>query len=385
MTSAHTTPIAIAILGAGRWGRHLIRNFHQIPDARIVAVIDPDQARREAVAAEVGLGAEIILCDRWDEFCDRVDFADQRDQLQAIVIATPATTHYPTIVDALQRGYHVMCEKPLTLDYGECRHLCDLAQQQQRQLLIDHTYLFNPAVHRGAELIREGAIGDRRYGYAARVHLAPVRLDVDVVWDLVIHDISILNYWLGETPQRLSAIGQAWLQPTTPDSAPVDLFPTGLADVSFVRLIYPSGVTVQVHLSWCNPDKQRRLAVVGSRGTLVFDELAESPLTLYRGQMEAQSSGSWEPIDQAIEPIALDASEPLRNVCTHFLDSIRLDTLRHDRASDIKFGVQAGIKSGVQAGISSGMVGAELVRVLRAISQSINADGAWVEVASITS
>jgi predicted dehydrogenase len=364
MASAKNSPIAIAILGAGRWGRHLIRNFHQIPDAQILAVIDPDQSRRSAVMAEVGLDETVIGCDRWDAFCDRADLADQRDRLDAIIIATPATAHYATIVDALQRGYHVMCEKPLTLDYGECRHLCELAEQHHRQLVIDHTYLFNPAVRRGAELIREGAIGDRRYGYAARVHLAPVRLDVDVIWDLVIHDISILNHWLGETPQRLSAIAQAWLQPTTPESAPADLFPDGLADVSFVRLVYPSGVTVQVHLSWFNPDKQRRLALVGSRGTLVFDELAESPLTFYRGHMEAQPSGFWEPIDQSIEPITLEAGEPLRNVCTHFLDCIRTD-----RASEI----------------SSGTIGAELVRVLRAISRSVNADGAWVEVASITS
>jgi predicted dehydrogenase len=362
MASAKNSPIAIAILGAGRWGRHLIRNFHQIPDAQILAVIDPDQSRRSAVMTEVGLDETVIGCDSWDTFCDREDLTDQRDRLDAIVIATPATAHYATIVDALNRGYHVMCEKPLTLDYGECRHLCDLAEQQQRQLLIDHTYLFNPAVQRGAELIREGAIGDRRYGYAARVHLAPVRLDVDVIWDLVIHDISILNHWLGETPQRLSAIGQAWLQPTTPDSAPIDLFPDGLADVSFVRLVYPSGVTIQVHLSWFNPDKQRRLALVGSRGTLVFDELVESPLTLHRGQMEQQPSGFWEPVNQAIEPIPLEAGEPLRNVCTHFLDCIRTD-----RTSEI----------------SSGTIGAELVRVLLAISRSVNADGAWIDVASI--
>jgi predicted dehydrogenase len=363
MTSAKSSPIAIAILGAGRWGRHLIRNFYQLADAQILAVIDPDQTRRSAVMAEVGIGNDVAVCDSWAAFCDRDDLADQRDRLDAIVIATPATAHYATIADALQRGYHVLCEKPLTLDYGECRHLCDLAEQQHRQLFIDHTYLFNPAVQRGAELIREGAIGDRRYGYAARVHLAPVRRDVDVVWDLVIHDISILNHWLGETPQRLSAIGQAWLQPTTPDFAPIDLFPNGLADVSFVRLVYPSGVTIQVHLSWFNPDKQRRLAVVGSRGTLVFDELADSPLTLHRGRMEQQPSGFWEPIDQAIEPIALDAGEPLRSVCTSFLDCIR-----NDRPSEI----------------SSGAIGAELVRVLLAISRSVNADGAWVDVASIS-
>ena len=362
MTSDPNTPIAIAILGAGRWGRHLIRNFHHIPDAEIVAVIDPDQAQRSAVMAEVGVGDTVVGCDSWDAFCECEDFADQRDRLEAIVIATPATTHYTTIVDALQRGYHVLCEKPLTLDYGECRHLCDLAHQHQRQLVIDHTYLFNPAVQRGADLIREGAIGEPRYGYAARVHLAPVRRDVDVIWDLVIHDISILNHWLGETPQRLSAIGLARLQPTTPDFAPLDLFPQGLADVGFLRLVYPSGVTIQVHLSWFNPDKQRRLGVVGSRGTLVFDELAESPLTVYRGQMEQQASGIWEPVNQTIEPIALEAAEPLRSVCNHFLACIR---------------------AGRGSEISSGAIGAELVRVLQAISRSVNADGAWIEVASI--
>ncbi|MGD1901199.1 MAG: Gfo/Idh/MocA family protein [Geitlerinemataceae cyanobacterium] len=356
MTS--NAPIAIAILGAGRWGRHLIRNFHQIPDARVLAVVDPDRERRAAVAAEVGLDDAVTFCDSWDELRDRADLADLRARLDAIVVVTPAVAHYATISEALNLGYHVFSEKPLTLDAVECRELCDLAKQQQRQLFVDHTYLFNPAVQRGGELVRSGAIGELRYGYAARVHLAPVRLDVDVVWDLVIHDLSILNHWLGETPRRISAIGQSWLQPQPPEGS-ADLFPNGLADASFIRLVYPSGVSVQVHLSWFNPHKQRRLAIAGSLGTLVFDELADSPLTLHRGHMKQQASGFFEPVDMAIEPIALEPGEPLRAVCEEFLASVR---------------------SGTPSAISSGEVGAELVAVLQAISRSVNADGAWVEL-----
>jgi len=351
--------IRLAILGAGRWGRHLIRNFHQHPHATIAAVVDPDRGRRAAVAAEVGLPDTVEFFDTWEALRDHSELATELD---AIVLATPATAHYATIADALPRGYHVLCEKPLTLDYGECRTLCELAQTHNRQLVIDHTYLFNAAVQNGAKILQSGTIGQPRYGYAARVHLAPVRVDVDVVWDLVIHDISIFNHWLGATPQRVRASGTAWLQPQTPASAPIAQFPSGLADQAWVQLAYPHGVEISVHLCWSNPDKQRRLAIVGQTGTLVFDELATDSLKIYRGEMVQDEDGIWQPEHQAIEAIKFEPTEPLYSVCDHFLQAVQTNQPSH---------------------ISSGEMGAELVRVLLAITRSLNHTQDWVDVTAI--
>jgi predicted dehydrogenase len=169
----------------------------------------------------------------------------------------------------------VLAEKPLTLKLSESQALCDLAQQQQRQLVIDHTYLFHPVVETGQQVIAKGKLGDLRYGYAARTHLEPVRPDVDALWDLAIHDIAIFNTWLGQTPIQVQATGTVWLQPDREFETDriQDLTPisnSGLSDIVMATLTYPNGFRAFLHLCWLNPDKQRRLGVVGSEGTLIF-------------------------------------------------------------------------------------------------------------------
>ncbi|NJN85701.1 MAG: Gfo/Idh/MocA family oxidoreductase, partial [Leptolyngbyaceae cyanobacterium SL_7_1] len=236
-----------------------------------------------------------------------------------------------------------------TLDYKESLALCELAQQQQRQLVVDHTYLFHPAVQMGQHLLHTGAIGSLRYGYATRTHLTPVRYDVDALWDLAIHDIAIFNYWLQETPCQVRAQGTVWLQ--TRSQAPH--FSQGLSDLVWVTLIYPSGVEAVIHLCWANPDKQRRLSLVGSEGALIFDELSSTPLTIQQGRLEQESYG-YVPANLAHHSIVLDPIEPLQQVCNHFLFHAQ-----HNSPSPI----------------SSGWVGAELVKVLAALSRSINLGG----------
>lgn len=341
----------IIIIGAGRWGNHLIRNILEHPQGDLLAVVDRDRQRLQAVNQRFDLEAAGVMLSQ--------DWHDSQDlPAQGVIVATPATDHETTIREALDRGYHVLAEKPLTLEYETAIALWELAQKQQRLLNIDHTYLFHPCVEQGAEVLRQGRLGKLRYGYAARTHLSPVRDDVDALWDLAIHDIAIFNHWLGEFPVMVQGTGKIWLQ-SQGNRASQHLFPDGLADVAWARLVYPSGVETTIHLCWANPDKQRRLAVVGDAGTLVFDELAVNPLTFIQGQLTQDDAGRWQP--SAVTPDAIEVApgEPLRRVCDRFLE---------------------GIATGQDCDRSSGWVGAQLVRVLQGLSQSCREGGRLINL-----
>jgi predicted dehydrogenase len=355
-----TNQIGIAVIGAGRWGMHLVRNFLEHPQARLVAVIDPDPERLVAIKQRFNFDDSVTLATDWSALPPAPTVA-------AVAIATPATTHYTLITTALNQGYHVLAEKPLTLAVAESQELCRLAVSQQLQLVIDHTYLFHPAVQEGRAVVQSGKLGELRYGYAARTHLGPVRPDVDALWDLAIHDIAIFNTWLGATPAQVQAQGKIWLQTRSPNE---HYFPQGLADLVWVTLLYPSGFQAFIHLCWLNPDKQRRLGVVGSQGTLVFNELSpEAPLTIHYGQLQPTAGKSlsatepaptyYTPIEQRQEVLRLEPGEPLKQACTHFLDCVRANT---------------------PSPISSGLVGAELVRVLNALTESLNQAGQPIDL-----
>ncbi|KAM3116242.1 Gfo/Idh/MocA family protein [Phormidesmis sp. 146-33] len=333
----------IAVFGVGRWGVHLLRNFLQNPRSQVVAVVDPQAESLAAATQKFDLDKRTLLTTDWREVMDL-------DRVEGVAIATPAVTHYPMITAALKQGFHVLAEKPLTLKVEESLQLCRLAAQQQRQLVIDHTYLFHPAVLTGKDAIQR--LGNLRYGYAARTHLSPVRQDVDALWDLAIHDIAILNYWLGELPCEVQAKGQVWLQPQLglPD------FSQGLADVVWATLTYPSGFRATLHLSWLNPDKQRRISLVGSQGALIFDELAADPLCLHCGQFEKKGP-HFIPVDQRRERLNLPPGEPLQQVCDHFLTCVQQNQ---------------------PSQISSGWLGAELVQILSALSESMRQEGAAI-------
>ncbi len=332
--------IQLALMGVGRWGTHLLRNFLAHPQIQVRAVVDPFAEQLAATAEKFNLDGSIGLLERWED-------ALEIEGLEAVAIATPATTHQAIVTAALQRQLHVLCEKPLTLTAATSADLCRLAQQQNQQLFIDHTYLFHPAVSTAKEnLVR---LGPPRYGYAARTNLGPVRHDVDALWDLAIHDIAIFNHWLNAVPSRVQAQGLNWLQ--RPDRPP-------LADVVWCRLHYPGGFEATIHLCWANPHKQRQLSVVCDRGSLIFDEMQpDAPLTLQMGQL---ASDTFQP--QALNTLALEIpqQEPLATMCDQFVHSVLTNQ---------------------PSPLSSGTVGTTLVAILEALSQSLGQDGTWVDLA----
>ncbi|MFZ4665081.1 MAG: Gfo/Idh/MocA family protein [Prochlorotrichaceae cyanobacterium] len=342
---------AIAILGAGRWGTHLLRNFLRQEQAQVVAIVDPNPQRLAQIQTQFSLSPSIQRLTDWRSLWTS-DF-QANTPLDAIVVATPASTHFEIIEAALRHNLHVLAEKPLTLTVAESEQLTALADRQQRQLVIDHTYLFHPAVEAGRKICPE--LGTLRYGYASRTHLGPVRQDVDVLWDLAIHDIAIVNHWLGAYPLEVRAIGQQWLP--NPGGSAEDS--PALADLVWATLIYPGGVTIQLHFCWNNPDKQRRLVLVGDRGALIFDELAADPLLVQRGYFREVDGFPFTPTDLQREAIVFPSQEPLAEVCRHFLDCIA---------------------AGQSSPISNGTIGTELVRILVALSRSLEQNGLKIAV-----
>ncbi len=341
--------LRIAMMGVGRWGSHLLRNFLQNPNVTVSAVIDPWQpnlTRSQETFAAIAPTDTQWLTD-WQTALNTLE-------LDAIVVATPAETHYAVIHAALSKGLHVLAEKPLTLTVSESLELCELAQRNNVQLIVDHTYLFNPAITRGRRAIQD--LGNLRYGYATRTHLAPVRQDVDALWDLAIHDIAILNHWLGDRPVRVMARGQGWLQ----NDKQTELSPTGLADTIWATLEYANGFCADLHFSWLNCDKQRRMAIVGDRGTLIFDELAAEPLVIQYGEL-VRTEQSFSPDRQSREVLSLVPQEPLKALCEHFVYCIQ----QNENSS-----------------ISSGWLGADLVMVLVALSESMKQSGTWISLAT---
>jgi predicted dehydrogenase len=362
--------IKIGIVGAGRWGNHLIRNFLAAEQARVVAIADPSPTMLQRTQENFSLDPTVVLTSSWQTLL-------AQPGLEAIVVATPAVTHFEIIEAALRQGCHVLAEKPLTLTSDSSQALWDLAQQQ-RVLMVDHTYLFHPAVQWGQAFLQgvlpdaprlpsspesfsgpvqanPEAIGQLHYGYASRTHLGPVRQDVDALWDLAIHDIAIFNHWLGMAPQAVQAQGQGWLQPQqcTP------LSPQGLGDQVWATLAYGNGLQVGLHFCWANPDKQRRLALVGDRGTLIFDELSSTPLVVKRGWFQATDSHPFVPTGQETLNLEIPPGEPLQQMCHHFLDCVAQQQ---------------------NSSVSDGQVGTDLVRILEGLSHSLNQGNQWIKL-----
>jgi predicted dehydrogenase len=332
--------IGIVIIGVGRWGSHLVRIFSQNDQVKIIAIVESQPERLKYCETELlPKNSHIIFSTNWHSVCDLPG-------INGVIVTTPASTHYQLIKDILERGFHVLAEKPLTLNTDECQKLTLLAQQKNCLLLVDHTYLFNPLVTKGQEVIKSKILGDLRYGYATRTNLGPIRQDVDCLWDLAIHDLAIFNYWLGESPCQVQAQGQTWLQPN-------------LADLVFVNLTYPNGFSAYLHFCWSNPDKQRRIGVVGSQGTLIFDELSvTSPLIIYQGNFELQNN-NYIPTNLDSLIIEVEKAEPLKLVCDKFIEHIVTQNY-------LTF--------------SDGNLATQLVHILTYISQSLRENGMLINI-----
>ncbi len=342
--------VRLAQIGVGYWGKNLLRNFYEAEGAEVAMLCDRD-ARVLARLKQKYKGAHCT---------DRADEIFNNNKLDAIAIATPAGSHFELAKAALQAGKHTFVEKPLALSARECEELIQLADGARLVLMVGHTFLFDPAVRRIKEYLREGLAGEIYYINSRRLNFGLVRGDVDALWNFAPHDLSILMYWLEEKPVSVAARGYAYLQ-------------SNLVDVVFLHLHFASGVSAHVHVSWLDPNKVRQMTIVGAQKMIVYDDvhpdrkvqifdkgLSKQNLSAHLGAFD--SFGNFQlmrrPGDLLIPKI--DSFEPLKAQCQHFVDCIR----EHKRP------------------LSDGANGLAVVRVLEAARESMLHEGKSVQLIS---
>jgi predicted dehydrogenase len=342
--------VHVTVVGLGYWGPNVARATTAIKGGRLYGICETDPARLERFA---GMYPSAVAFPTLDDA-----LAD--DQVHAVILATPVDTHFELAERVLRAGKHLLVEKPLARTSAECRTLIELADAGRLTLMVGHVFLYNAAVRKVREYIDSGELGDIHYAYSQRLNLGQVRRDVNALWNFAPHDFSILSWWLGGGPSRVTARGFCYVQP-------------GIEDVVFVTADFPGGVGANIHISWLDPQKVRLMTVVGSRKMIVYDDTSpDSRVTIYDkgvdrvGGEGAQGLGSFETFAQfqllhragdVLIP-KVDFTEPLQVQGQHFVDCIR------DGAVPL----------------TDGRSGLAVVQALEAAQQSMERGGAAVDV-----
>ena len=331
--------IRVAVIGAGYWGPNLIRNFAACPETKLIAVCDKDRARLEKVLAGYP-GVDAV---------DTSELLLARDDVDAVAIATPVGTHAPLAVAALRAGKHVLVEKPLAACVRDAEAMVHAAKEAGRVLMVDHTFVYSGPVRKIKEIVDSGDLGDIYYVDSVRINLGLFQHDVNVVWDLAPHDLSIMDYLIGRLPKSLSAFGTCHA-----DSQ------SGIEDVAYLNLDFGDGLLASFHVNWLSPVKIRHFLVGGSRKGLVYNDLApDEKIKVYdrgitvshdaearRGLLIGYRTGDvWSP--------RIEGQEPLQAMVRHFAECIR---------------------NGKQP-LTNGESGLRVVRILEAAQRSIKAQG----------
>ncbi len=305
--------ITLAQIGCGYWGPNVLRNFSSQQGCwvKFVAEINPE---RQAYVRANFPRSEVVDC---------LDAILNDPDLDAVVIATPASSHYGLAKKALESGKHVLVEKPLATSTVHADELVNLAASSGRLLMAGHTFLYNEAVRYAKKLLADDGLGKLYYIYSQRLNLGQVRSDVNAWWNLAPHDISIMLYLMdGELPTSVSAVGVSYIQPK-------------IEDVVFATLKWANGVIGHIHVSWLDPGKIRRMTLVGSGKMVVYDDVSDDKIRIFdKGvdrvpkigeRMDYDQSGDYQLIhrtgDILLPRIAFQ--EPLKTEAAHFLECLR--------------------------------------------------------------
>jgi len=324
--------LKIGVIGCGYWGPNLIRNFVEIPDSEMVAVADLDEKRLSFIQS------------RFPQLKLTRDYHDLFSMgLDAIVVATPPATHFRIAKECLENGIHVLIEKPMTLDSNTALQLIDIAEKRGLTLMVGHTFEYNSAVHALKEIVQSGELGKIYYIDAARLNLGLFQRNLNVLWDLAPHDISILLFLLEKEPISVSANGMRCAFDSVFDNV-------------YMNLIFPDNILAHVHVSWIDPCKVRRVTVVGSRKMVVYNDIENNEkIKIYDKGVEVPSYTSgleefhcnYRYGDLIIPNVRFE--EPLRKECQHFLDCIINHTIP----------------------VSSGYDGLKVIKVLEAAQRAL--------------
>ena len=331
----------LAIAGVGAWGKNLLRNFYGLAGRHVVLACDQDDAKLSYVKAnyfglETTRSYEDVLT---------------RDDIEAVVVATPPAFHFDLALAAIKAGKDVFVEKPLVLSLAEGEKLVAAAENANRILMVGYIMVYHPAAIFLKSLIDKGELGRVYYLYASRVNLGQVRDVENALWSFAPHDISLILYLLGKDPVRVTATGSAYLQP-------------GIEDVAFTTLHFGDGTMAHIHVSWLDPHKDRKLVVVGSKKMAVFDDMqAAEKIRLYDKGVYTrevyETYGEYLSIrtgDILIPQVK--STEPLMEECRHFLHCIE----KRERPG------------------TDGVEALRVLRILEAAQKSMEAGGAPVNL-----
>lgn len=333
--------VNVGVIGYGYWGPNLVRNFSEAEGTGALWCADsqPDRralAQKRHPYATVVQDARLIL---------------EEPSIDAVVIATPVSTHFALAEAALRHGKHVLISKPMAQTTAECEQLIDLAQGNDLVLMVDHTYIYTGAVRRMKELLTTAELGELYYFDSVRVNLGLFQHDVDVIWDLAPHDLSILTHLVPTLPREISATG-------------ADHTGSGHVDVAYLSLHYENSFLAHFHLNWLSPVKVRRMLVGGSRRMLVYDDMEPSEKVqvydrgfqvtsregMYSTLVDYRTGDMWAP--------KLEFREALSVEVAHFMECVRFRKMP----------------------ISGGAAGLAVVKLLEAASRSLAAGGQRVAV-----
>lgn len=334
------TTTTIGIIGCGYWGPNLLRNFAESEAAELRALCDVDAARLSVIGR------------RYPAARATADYAELLNDpgLDAVVIATPVATHFPIARQALLAGKHVLIEKPLTACVREAEELISLSEQHRLTLMVDHTFVYTGAVRKIKEIVSNGELGDLLYFDSNRINLGLFQRDINVVWDLAPHDLSIMDFIIERQPKALSAIGSCHIE-------------QGIENIAYVILRFADEFIAHFHFNWLSPVKIRRTLIAGTRKMILYDDIepTEKVRVYDKGVTSNRSDTDKEAAYQTLVSYRtgdvwapkLDSTEALRYVCDEFLEAIQKK----------------------RRPLTDGAAGLRVVRLLEAAQQSIKQGG----------
>jgi len=344
MSASFRTPslIRIGVIGYGYWGPNLVRNFAEVRDCQVVAVADGRAERRALVQA------------RYPAVDTTGDYSEllSDPNVDAVAIATPVSTHYPLALEALRAGKHVWVEKPITQTSDEAAHLIEEAEKRNLVLHVDHTFVYTGAVRKIKDLVSSGSIGKIYYYDSVRVNLGLFQHDVNVMWDLAVHDLSIMDYVLPVVPRAVSVTGAGHVK-------------GALEDVAYLTLFFDDSTIAHIHVNWLAPVKVRRTLIGGSNKMIVYDDLEPSEkIKVYDKGLKLGEQGDaryqmlvgyrtgdmWAPQVEISEALLVEAN--------HFADCISKNLRSR----------------------TDGEAGLRVVRILEAATQSLTGRGRVIEL-----
>ena len=332
--------LRVGVIGYGYWGPNIVRNFHSLQNCRLVAVCDknPKALRR---LQESTLGVEATN--------DARDIYASND-IDAVAVVTPVSTHYELARKALENGKHVFVEKPFTATSAEAEELIELAEARNLRIMVDHTFLFTGAVRKMKELIDQQALGSLYYYDSVRVNLGLFQHDVNVIWDLAPHDLSIMDYLIKERPEAVVATGESHFN--------------GLEDLAYITIYFPNNIIAHINVNWLSPVKVRTTLIGGEKRMVVWNDLeADEKVKVYDKGVSIdneegvydllvsyRSGDMWAPKVEQIEALRMEAE--------YFVDCVLND----------------------KTPINDGLAGLRVVRLLEAANVSLRKRGQLVQL-----